>query len=131
MCFLHNVKPLADYLVHFSETSKLRLGQEALYKNSLTIPPVIPMICQSQDIQKPRSKTPCDRQNILLLLGKTKGAKKSPWLVNPSDFWKLMSYHKFGYAGDSLGRKDYRVHLRCVPHAVLRSLFVEGIIARD
>lgn len=89
------------------------------------------MICQSQDVQKPRSKTHCDMQNILLLLGKTKGAKKSPWLVNPSDFWKLMSYHKFGYAGDSLGRKDYRVHLRCVPHAVLRTLFREGIIAWD
>lgn len=33
-CFVHNIKPPAEYWLHFSETSKLHLGQEALYTNS-------------------------------------------------------------------------------------------------
>lgn len=52
---------------------------------------------------------------------------KCPWLVSPSDFWQLMSYHKFGYAGDALRRNDRTLlaHWRCIPGAVLRTPFKE------
>lgn len=67
---------------------------------------------QSQDVERPRSET-------FLLLSKTRG--EGLGLVNPSDFWDLMSYHRFGYQVDALGEKKtvptgtFKMHPKCNP----------------
>lgn len=85
------------------------------------------MICQSQDAEKAKSETPWDKQK-----NKNKRERGSSQLVNLSDFWRLTSFHEFGYAGDALGRKDrtYCAQLRRNPNAVLRTTFKERMIGR-